>query len=140
MAYIQMCIRVHQGISSAKCWLHPTIASYYGQIPMCIIMCPLDAESVIQSVAKLPLILSLPRSVTVIDNECRQVNDKLRRLVAVLPDASSLAPVDYDTSKRADPEVLQTLVSHAKKLKVYYKHSRYMCAHVKIPYCTDHVP
>ena len=140
MAYIQMCIRVHQGISSAKCWLHPTIASYYGQIPMCIIMCPLDTESVIQSVAKLPLILSLSRSVTVIDNECRQVNDKLRRLVAVLPDASSLAPVDYDTSKRADPEVLQTLVSHAKKLKVYYEQSRYMCAHVKIPYCTDHVP
>ena len=103
-------------------------------------MCPLDAESVIQSVDNLPLILSLSRSVTVIDNECRQVNDKLRRLVAVLPDASSLAPVDYDTSKRADPEVLQTLVSHAKKLKVYYEQSRYMCAHVKIPYCTDHVP
>lgn len=77
---------------------------------------------------------------TVIDDECRQVNDKLRRLVAVLPDASSLAPVDYDTSKRADPEVLQTLVSHAKRLKVYYKQSRYMWAYVEIPYCTDQVP
>ena len=82
-------------------------------------MCPLDTKSVIQS-------LPLPRSVTLIDNECRQVNDKLRRLVAVLPDASSLAAVDYDTSKRADPEVLQTLVSHAKKLKVYHTQSRHM--------------
>ena len=87
-------------------------------------MCPLDTKSVIQSVFK--LVLPLPRSVTLIDNECRQVNDKLRRLVAVLPDASSLAAVDYDTSKRADPEVLQTLVSHAKKLKVYHTQSRHM--------------
>jgi len=59
------------------------------------------------------------RSVTLLDNECRQVNDKLRRLAAVLPDATTLPPVDYNTSKRADPEVLQKLVNHAKILKVY---------------------
>ena len=54
-----------------------------------------------------------------IDSECCQVNDKLRRLAAVLPDVASLSPLDYDcTSKRADIDVLQTLVESAKKLKV----------------------
>ena len=54
-----------------------------------------------------------------IDSECRQVNDKLRHLAAVLPDIASLSPLDYDcTSKRADVDVLQTLVEFAKKLKV----------------------
>ena len=54
-----------------------------------------------------------------IDSECRQVNDKLRRLAAVLPDVASLSPLDYDcTSKRADVDVLHTLVEFAKKLKV----------------------
>ena len=59
------------------------------------------------------------RSVPLIDSECRQVNDKLRRLAAVLPDVASLSPLDYDcTSKRADVDVLQTLVESAKRLKV----------------------
>ena len=54
-----------------------------------------------------------------IDSECRQVNDKLRRLAAMLPDVASLSTLDYDcTSKRADIDVLQTLVEFAKKLKV----------------------
>ena len=59
-----------------------------------------------------------PRSVSIIDNECRLVNEKLRRLAAVLPDVASLSPLDYDTSKRADPEILQKLVSQAKNLRV----------------------
>ena len=47
------------------------------------------------------------------------MNDKLRRLAAMLPDVASLSPLDYDcTSKRADVDVLQTLVEFAKKLKV----------------------
>ena len=47
-----------------------------------------------------------------------EANDKLRRLAAVLPDAASLSPLSHDTSKRADPEVLQRLVQHAKSLRV----------------------
>ena len=59
------------------------------------------------------------RSVSLIDSECRHVNDKLRRLAAVVPDVASLSPLDYDcTSKRADVDVLQMLVESAKKLKV----------------------
>lgn len=53
------------------------------------------------------------------DGQCRHVNDKLRRLAAMFPDVASLSPLDYDcTSKRADVDVLQTLVECAKKLKV----------------------
>ena len=58
------------------------------------------------------------RSVSLIDSACRQANDKLHRLSAVLPDAASLPPLEYDTSRRADPEVLQKLVSQAKNLRV----------------------
>lgn len=58
------------------------------------------------------------RSVSVIDSECSQANDQLRRLAVVLPDVASLSPLDYDTSKRADPEVLQKIVQHAKSLRV----------------------
>ena len=43
-------IRVCWGISSAKCWSHPTITNHRGQIPMSVIMYLLDAESVIQSI------------------------------------------------------------------------------------------
>ena len=53
-----------------------------------------------------------------IDSECSQGNDQLRRLAVVLPDVASLSPLDYDTSKRADPEVLQKIVQHAKSLRV----------------------
>lgn len=59
------------------------------------------------------------RTVAVIDGECRHVNDQLRRLAAKFPDVASLSPLDYDcTSKRADVDVLQTLVECTKKLKV----------------------
>ncbi len=53
-----------------------------------------------------------------IDSSCSAANDKLRRLAVVLPDVASLSPIDHDTSKRADPEVLQSLVQHAKTLRV----------------------
>ncbi len=58
------------------------------------------------------------RTVSGIDASCSTANDKLRRLTVVLPDVASIAPLDYDTSKRADPEVLQKLVQHAKTLRV----------------------
>ena len=65
------------------------------------------------------LVDSFCRTVAVVDGECRHVNDKLRRLAAMFPDVASLSPLDYDcTSKRADVDVLQTLVECAKKLKV----------------------
>ena len=67
---------------------------------------------------KFHLSLCVCRSVSLIDAACRQANDKLHRLSAVLPDAASLPPLEYDTSRRADPEVLQTLVSQAKTLRV----------------------
>lgn len=57
------------------------------------------------------------RTVSGIDVSCGEANDKLRRLAAILPDVGSLAPLDHDTSKRADPEVLQRLVQHAKTLR-----------------------
>ncbi len=53
-----------------------------------------------------------------IDDGCRKVNDDLRRLGAELPDAATLLPLDYDTSNRSDPDILQRLVSHAKTLRV----------------------
>ena len=66
----------------------------------------------------LSLFLSCCRSVSLIDSACRQANEKLHRLAAVLPDAASLPPLEYDTSRRADPEVLQRLVAQAKTLRV----------------------
>ena len=39
-------------------------------------------------------------------------------MAAILPDAASLLPLDYETSKRADPEVLKTLIEQAKFLRV----------------------
>ena len=58
------------------------------------------------------------RSVRLIDAACRKANDKLHRLSALLPDAASLPPLEYDTSRRADPEVLQRLVTQARDLRV----------------------
>jgi kinetochore protein NDC80 len=58
------------------------------------------------------------RSVGLIDSACATVNNKLHRLSALLPDAASLSPLEYDTSRRADPEVLERLVSQARKLRV----------------------
>lgn len=57
------------------------------------------------------------RNVMLINNQCEQINGKLIRVAALLPDLASLSPLDYDTSKRADPEVLQGLLAHAKFLR-----------------------
>ncbi len=61
------------------------------------------------------------RSVLLIDTQCQQINGKLHRLSAILPDVASLSSLDYDTSKRADPQVLQKLITHAKLLGVSIK-------------------
>ena len=53
-----------------------------------------------------------------INNQCQQINRKLLRVAALLPDLASLPPLNYETSKRADPEVLQSLIKHAKFLRV----------------------
>ena len=58
------------------------------------------------------------QSVSKIDTICRQVNDGLRKLTAILPDASCITPLDYNTSKRADPGVLIKLVEQNKRIKV----------------------
>jgi hypothetical protein len=57
-----------------------------------------------------------------INNQCELINGKLMRVAAILPDLASLAPLDYDTSKRADPKVLQDLVAHARFLRVRMWH------------------
>ena len=51
------------------------------------------------------------RSVMNIDKNSREVNDKLRKLAAIVPDAASLPTMDYDGSKRAEPVVLNQLVA-----------------------------
>lgn len=58
------------------------------------------------------------QSVFTIDKRCREVNDKMRKLAAIMPDAASLPTMDYDTSKRADPVVLSQLVGQTKAIKV----------------------
>ena len=58
-----------------------------------------------------------------IDLDCRKANDKLHHLSALLPDTASLPPLEYDTSRRADPEILQRLVSQAKILRVSAIHN-----------------
>ena len=58
------------------------------------------------------------QSVFAIDKKCREVNDKLRKLATIVPDAASLPTMDYDTSKRADPVVLNQLVAQTKTIKV----------------------
>ena len=62
------------------------------------------------------------QSVSKIDTICRQVNDSLRKLTALLPDASCVTPLDYNTSKRADPGVLIQLVEQNKRIKVIIFH------------------
>lgn len=58
------------------------------------------------------------QSVSKIDTICRQVNDGLRKLTGILPDASCITPLDYNTSKRADPGVLIQLIEQNKRIKV----------------------
>ena len=53
-----------------------------------------------------------------IDAEVQETNGKLLRLAVLEPDVASLSLLDYDTSNRADPELLQKLVAHAKLLRV----------------------
>ena len=53
-----------------------------------------------------------------IDEGCCRVNDVLRRLAAILPDAGTLQPLDYDTSRRSDPDILASLEEYARILRV----------------------
>ena len=62
------------------------------------------------------------RSLQRINSEVQLVNGKLVHLAALYPDVASLSPLDYDTSKRADPEVLHKLITHAKHLRVSGDH------------------
>ena len=69
------------------------------------------------------LSLSLPppplRSVSHIDELCSDANSKLHQLSALLRNTGTdLSLLDYDTSNRANPEVLQALTESAKALKV----------------------
>lgn len=58
------------------------------------------------------------RTVSGIDEVCSQANELLRKVSVVLPDVACLSRLDYDTSKRADPEALQNIVKHAQTLRV----------------------
>ncbi len=53
-----------------------------------------------------------------VDRECKEVNDCLRRMSAIIPDGQYIPILDYNTSKRADPIVLQQLSTQAKNIKV----------------------
>ena len=53
-----------------------------------------------------------------VDKECKEVNDVLRKLSAVIPDGQYIPILDYNTTKRADPVVLQQLTKQAKNIKV----------------------
>ena len=64
------------------------------------------------------LLLHFCRTVKHISEQCQVFNGKLMKVAAVLPDLASLSPLDYDTSKRADPEVLRCLMKDAKILRV----------------------
>lgn len=57
------------------------------------------------------------KNVAVIDEGCCRVNDVLRRLAAILPDAGTLQPLDYDTSRRSDPDILASLEEYARILR-----------------------
>ena len=60
------------------------------------------------------------QSVLSIDKNSREVNDKLRKLSAIVPDAASLPTLDYDGSKRAEPVVLNQLMAQSKLIRVCY--------------------
>ena len=53
-----------------------------------------------------------------IDRACKEVNDSLRRLSAIVPDGCCIPMLDYNTSRRADPAVLLQLLQQAKKIRV----------------------
>lgn len=55
--------------------------------------------------------------VAVIDKDCQSIQDKLRRLSAILPDAARLAPPNYNISNRSDPEAMLQLMKHSRELK-----------------------
>ena len=57
------------------------------------------------------------RMVSAIDKACKEVNDTLRRLVCLVNDAACIQPMDYNTSKRADPGVLTQLLQQSKIIK-----------------------
>lgn len=55
--------------------------------------------------------------VAVIDKDCQLINDKMRRLSTMLPDAARLVPPNYDISNRSDPEAMKQLMKHCRELK-----------------------
>jgi len=63
----------------------------------------------------------------VINEQCQLINGKLMRMAALLPDLASLSPLDYDTTKRADPEVLKRLTRDAKFLRVRSSNGHINC-------------
>lgn len=58
------------------------------------------------------------KKVAEIDSDCKDVNDSLRKLSSIVSEAKCIALLDYNTSKRADPNVLNQLVQQTKMIKV----------------------
>lgn len=58
------------------------------------------------------------RCVLQIDESCHELNIHLCELNTCLPSSNFLLPLDYNSSKRADPSVLAKLVKRNKEIKV----------------------
>lgn len=56
--------------------------------------------------------------VSQVDAECKEVNDVLRRLSGIVPDGKCIPILNYNSSKRADPSVLQELMQQTRDIKV----------------------
>ena len=63
------------------------------------------------------------QSVFKIDEACQMVNNRLRELTAVAPDASCLPHLDYNVSQRADVGVLERLLEQNRRIKVRNVHT-----------------
>jgi DNA repair exonuclease SbcCD ATPase subunit len=61
--------------------------------------------------------MSHNQSIRKIDDSCRTFNDHLRGLIAKLPRADCIHLLDYNSSKRADLNVLNQLVIQVKEIK-----------------------
>lgn len=59
------------------------------------------------------------KKVAEIDEDCKDVNDSLRKLSSVVSEAKCIAVLDYNTLKKADSSVLNQLVQQTKIIKVY---------------------
>ena len=63
------------------------------------------------------------QSVFKIDEACQMVNNRLRELTAIAPDASCLPHLDYNVSQRADVGVLERLLEQNRRIKVRNVHT-----------------